>query len=219
MLQCREDAIPSRAETRRLTLLETADRLFAERGFHGTGIAQIAAESGVRVGQIYRDFASKEDIVAALAEQNVNDWLEEDVLSAAVAAGDLHAVRSWIRRFEGQDDKADDCRLMAEIVAEAGRNARIAAIHRQIDDRVRVSLSIALHALLPGGVDNREVDLLIEFILAAGIGVISRRVLRPDTPTIALGNLISKMIDRYLVYLSAENDHVADSHSLSQPCP
>lgn len=204
MLQCGEARHPNRAQTRRSNLLETADRLFTEHGFHGTGMAQIAAESGVRIGQIYRDFASKEDIVAALAEQNVNDWLEEEVLSAAVAAGDVQAIRSWIRRFEGQDDKVDDCRLMTEIVAEAGRNARIAAIHRQIDDRVRESLSLALHALLPDGIDDQEIDLLIEFILAAGIGVISRRVLRPDTPAIALGNLISKMVDRYLVHLSSE---------------
>ena len=116
----------------------------------------------------------------------------------------MQAIRSWIRRFEGQDYKVDDCRLMTEIVAEAGRNARIAAIHRQIDDRVRESLSLALHALLPDGIDDQEIDLLIEFILAAGIGVISRRVLRPDTPAIALGNLISKMVDRYLVHLLSE---------------
>jgi len=203
MLHCGKTHLPNRAEARRATILETADRLFTERGFHGTGMAQIAAESGVKIGQIYRDFASKEDIVAALAEQNVSSWLEEDVLSAAVAAGDLHAIRSWIRRFEGQDDKVDECRLMTEIVAEAGRNARIAAIHRRIDDRVRESLSLALHALLPDGVDDEEVDLLIEFILAAGIGVISRRVLRPDTPAIALGNLISKMVDRHLGLLSS----------------
>jgi AcrR family transcriptional regulator len=204
MLQCREAGHPNRARTRRLTLLETADRLFAERGFHGTGMAQIAAESGVRIGQIYRDFASKEDIVAALAEQKVSDWLEEEVLSAAVAAGDLQAIRSWIRRFEGQDDKVDECRLMTEIVAEAGRNARIAAIHRRIDDRVRVSLSLALRTLLPDGTEDGELDLLIEFILAAGIGVISRRVLRPDTPAVALGNLISKMVDCYLGHLPSE---------------
>lgn len=203
MLHCGKTHFPNRAEARRTTILETADRLFTDRGFHGTGMAQIAAESGVKIGQIYRDFASKEDIVAALAEQNVSSWLEQDVLSAAVAAGDLHAIRSWIRRFEGQDDKVDECRLMTEIVAEAGRNARIAAIHRRIDDRVRESLSLALHALLPDGVDDEEVDLLIEFILAAGIGVISRRVLRPDTPAIALGNLISKMVDRHLGLLSS----------------
>jgi AcrR family transcriptional regulator len=204
MLQCNEASLSNRARTRRLSVLETADRLFAEHGFHSTGVAQIAAESGVRIGQIYRDFASKEDIVAALAEQNVSGWLEEEVLAAAVAAGDAQAIRSWIRRFEQQDDKMDDCRLMTEIVAEAGRNARIAAIYHRIDDRVRDSLSLALRALLPDSADDGEVALLIEFILAAGIGVVSRRVLRADTPAIALGNLISKMVDRYLAHLSVE---------------
>ncbi|RZM06398.1 MAG: TetR/AcrR family transcriptional regulator, partial [Sphingomonas sp.] len=37
-----------------------ARRLFVEHGFHSTGIALIAKESGVAVQQLYRDFPSKE---------------------------------------------------------------------------------------------------------------------------------------------------------------
>ena len=58
MLHCGMEKAPSRADLRRSHLLETARQLFAERGFHQTGMAQIAAASGIKVGQIYRDFES-----------------------------------------------------------------------------------------------------------------------------------------------------------------
>lgn len=56
----------NRAEHRRRLVTDTARKLFMNHGFHATGMAQLAKESGIAVGQIYRDFASKEDIVAAI---------------------------------------------------------------------------------------------------------------------------------------------------------
>ena len=44
----------SRAQQRRDKVVDVARRLFASQGFHATGMAQIAKESGVAVGQIYR---------------------------------------------------------------------------------------------------------------------------------------------------------------------
>ena len=69
---------PSRADARRDKLLDAARTLFAERGFHSTGVAQIASASGVKVGQIYRDFANKEEIVAAIAVRDLEQFLAED---------------------------------------------------------------------------------------------------------------------------------------------
>ena len=55
-----------KAEQRRDRVIEAARKLFIDKGFHGTGIAQIAKDSGIAVGQLYRDFSAKEDIVAAI---------------------------------------------------------------------------------------------------------------------------------------------------------
>lgn len=48
---------------RRERLLEVGLRLFAERGFHGTSVPEIAREAGVAQASIYRHFASKEELV------------------------------------------------------------------------------------------------------------------------------------------------------------
>jgi AcrR family transcriptional regulator len=52
-------------ETRRL-LYQTAIRLIAARGWHGTTLRDIAQEAGVSVGLLYRYFPSKQAIVLTL---------------------------------------------------------------------------------------------------------------------------------------------------------
>ncbi|UYY58197.1 TetR/AcrR family transcriptional regulator [Sphingomonas sp. S2-65] len=186
---------PTRAETRREHLLETARTLFIEHGFHQTGMAQIAAASGIKVGQIYRDFHSKEDIIAAICERDVSEWLEEEILAAAVAAGDLRAVRDWMDRFLSCDEPVEECRLMSEIVAEVGRNVRIAEFNRSIDVRIRTSLSAALRAIASREDCEEDRECLIDLILALGIGVMMRRGFDPDLKIQPLYRCVSAIID------------------------
>jgi AcrR family transcriptional regulator len=185
-----------KADARRRHLLTTARNLFVEQGFHRTGVAQIAEASGIKVGQIYRDFDSKEDIIAAIVEQDVTEWLQEDVLATAVGQGDAAAIREWTRRFGVVEESIDECRMMSEIFAEAGRNERIAEISRRIDDRVRDSLITALAALVPGGARPPGLVQLADFILAIGMGLMTRRIFTREMDIAALTIHAKKMIDR-----------------------
>ena len=161
---------PSRADARRDKLLDAARTLFAERGFHQTGVAQIAKASGVLVGQIYRDFANKEEIVAAIAASDLQESLGEEDLARAAESGDTAAVRDWIRRFVSAKAKKD-CRLAAEIMAESMRNPKIAELFRAIQARVRCSLSRALEALAPGPTRASDRLLTAEVIMTIGGGI------------------------------------------------
>lgn len=51
--------------------------LFAEHGFHGTGMRAIAAAAGVSIGALYHYFASKEEIFLAVLRQGYDRRLEE----------------------------------------------------------------------------------------------------------------------------------------------
>lgn len=57
-------------ETRREAILAAALELFDERGFHGTAVPAIAEQAGVGAGTLYRNFASKEELVNVL----FRDW-------------------------------------------------------------------------------------------------------------------------------------------------
>ena len=64
-------------ERRRADLLDAAARLFAAQGVDGTSVAAIAEAAGVAKGSFYRYFASREELVAALKQRFVDDFLSE----------------------------------------------------------------------------------------------------------------------------------------------
>ncbi len=70
----------SRGEDKKECILYAALDLFAEKGFHGTAVPEIAQRAGVAAGTIYRYFTSKEAIVNTLFQR------QKGQLMAAVMA-------------------------------------------------------------------------------------------------------------------------------------
>ncbi len=186
---------PTRAEERRNRLVVASRILFCERGFHATGMAQIAEASGVKVGQIYRDFASKDDIIAAIVETDVTGFLDEAALRAAVAAGDRMAVRNWIARFVTPDPVDAGDQLMPEIIAEAVRNERIAAIMSDLDARIRQTMQAALTVFAPEPSRAGDVAVVADLILTLVIGQCSRMAANTERDVRALQARILQLVD------------------------
>ena len=65
----------------RQAIEQAARKLFAERGFHGTTLADITSAAGKSPAVFYRYFADKEDLLAALAESFLHDIVEPSGLS------------------------------------------------------------------------------------------------------------------------------------------
>lgn len=197
----------SKANERRERILAAARMLFTQYGFHGTGVAQIANDSGVKVGQLYRDFACKEDIVAALVEADVIAFLDDSSLSDAVAARDFTLVRRWIARFMEDDPNLDDdCALMAETIAEATRNERVAEIVRGIDRRVRGCILTALDFLAPDETKAERRLQLADFIMAVGHGIWFRKISDPQVDHLRLSAYVRVLIDAELSKIIAAAD-------------
>lgn len=68
-------------------LLEAAARVFAERGFHGASLDEVAAAAGFTKGAVYSNFKNKEDLFLALLE--ANQQREMDALHATMEASDV----------------------------------------------------------------------------------------------------------------------------------
>jgi AcrR family transcriptional regulator len=160
-----------RAAERRQLILDTSRRLFIQNGFHGTGVAQIAVASGIKVGQIYRDFSSKEDIIAAIAFRDLSQFLDEATLQRAIDAGDMAAIRQWILAFVTYDEDIEGYRLMPEIMAESSRNPRVARLQEDISASVKSALTAALTAWAPGADRETARSELADLILALGGGL------------------------------------------------
>jgi AcrR family transcriptional regulator len=67
-------------EDRRREILEAAIRCFSREGFHRATVHDVVKESGMSLGAIYNYFASKEEIIEAIAEDR---WERERKLFAA----------------------------------------------------------------------------------------------------------------------------------------
>ncbi len=60
-------------DERREQILAAARRCFLRDGFHGTSMQDLFAEADLSSGAVYGYFASKEDVIVAIAEENLRD--------------------------------------------------------------------------------------------------------------------------------------------------
>ena len=92
--------------------LVAAQRLFAERGLHGTTVRDIASETGVSHALIHRYLGSKEDILVAVIKRNATPVLER-ARSAATAR------EAALRMFhELRTASPDYLKLLARVIME-----------------------------------------------------------------------------------------------------
>jgi AcrR family transcriptional regulator len=70
-------------------LVEAAERVFSDRGFHATSIRDIAREAGFSIGGVYQFFASKDDLYLRVVEEQWEHFFQ--LLSIALAAEGFEA--------------------------------------------------------------------------------------------------------------------------------
>ena len=133
----------------RESIAETARRLFAERGFEGVTVAEIAREADVAEKTVFNYFPTKEDLFYSRLEA-----FEEELLDAVRtrASGEsvlrafsrfLLAPRGVFARLEGDDSVAARAglRTMPRVVLES---PALLARERQVFDRYTESLAALL---------------------------------------------------------------------------
>ncbi|HWD03658.1 MAG TPA: TetR/AcrR family transcriptional regulator [Amycolatopsis sp.] len=145
----REKASTSRRELVENELYEHATRLFAERGFAGTSLQDIADAMGITRPALYYYVKSKEELLAKLVTEVTNGPLEE--LTELVARDELDAeqkLRGIVEIIVGRRARQPErfrllIRSEAELPAELteaydeGRRAVLKTIAGVIDEGVR----------------------------------------------------------------------------------
>jgi AcrR family transcriptional regulator len=87
-------------DARREQILAAARRCFLRDGFHATSMQDLFAESGLSSGAVYGYFASKDDVILAIAEENLQTAVvmlhalatQRTNHSAGAALADLFAI-------------------------------------------------------------------------------------------------------------------------------
>lgn len=85
-------------EVRREELMDAAQRLFLEKGFAATSVAEIVEAADVAKGTFYLYFQTKEDVLAALKARFIERFCEKiDAAAAAASSGSwMHRLDVWI---------------------------------------------------------------------------------------------------------------------------
>jgi AcrR family transcriptional regulator len=150
---------------KRKRILDAAVRVFAERGYHGSRVGDIAEDAGVAHGLLYHYFASKEDVLHTIFTEN---WGELLARFRAVEATDepppdkLEGIAKILLRTWRNDPA-----LVTVMVREVARS-------REIQGRigeVREAFAIVQRVIEEGqrsGVFRREVDARIASWLVYG---------------------------------------------------
>ncbi|MGD0143194.1 MAG: TetR/AcrR family transcriptional regulator [Rhizomicrobium sp.] len=116
-------------ETRRQQILDAALRCFSRDGFHNTTTADIVRESGVSQGTLYLYFATKDEIIVALAD----DRHQGEAFLSAMAQSEQDPIEGLALLLElhggSLDDprRADLRRVGIQGWAEALRNPTVLA--------------------------------------------------------------------------------------------
>src|SRR5215468_5512578 len=97
---------------RREQLLDIGRRLFAERGFEGTSIEEIAAQAGVSKPVVYEHFGGKEGLYAVVVDREVERFLSmaTDVLQGEDTMEKFEAAAVSLLRYI--EDNSDGFRIL-----------------------------------------------------------------------------------------------------------
>jgi AcrR family transcriptional regulator len=108
--------------TRRSELTRQAARLFAEKGYHGTSIGDLAAALGVQKGSLYSHIESKQDLLYEIVREGVAaftaalDAIPDDLPAVEkirlalrahlrVVSEQLDVATVWMREWRYLDDE------------------------------------------------------------------------------------------------------------------
>jgi TetR/AcrR family transcriptional repressor of nem operon len=133
------------AAANREKILETAARLFRERGYDGIGVADIMKRAGLTHGGFYGHFASKDDLAAEITLRVLghDGWIERMTGTPNASISDV--VRSYLSPHH-RDDPGRGC-LIAALGSDVARQPR--SVRRAFTEGVRYRLE-TLKQVMPG---------------------------------------------------------------------
>ena len=141
------------SEQTRGAVLDAAGRLFADRGWAGTGMREVAAAAGVSVETVYAGFGSKPELLKAVFDVAV---VGDDAPVALAERPAVVAMREGPRTCRvaqaasvASGISARTCELLQALIAGAGSDETLTGLLADLDERRRRQIA-DLYAVVAG---------------------------------------------------------------------
>jgi AcrR family transcriptional regulator len=136
----------------RQRLLDAAADVFAERGYEGATLADIARRAGFTTGAIYSRFRDKAELLLAVVERILESL--QDAAVEAATGNDLGALASRFTDAESGAMRA----LVLEAHVAARRNPAVGEVLRRFQSERLDALTRAVKEAPLAGDDDASVD-------------------------------------------------------------
>lgn len=166
------------AEKNRQTVIDVASRLFREHGFDGIGLKDLMKGAGLTQGAFYKQFASKEDLVAQASRRAVESTAARWATATAANPRDpLGAVMAFYLSMGHREQRMDGCPVAA-LGSDAARQG--ADVKGSFEAGIKQYLEII--GRLIAATDGEEPNSKAMAILSTMVGALtlSRVVNDPD---------------------------------------
>ncbi len=190
---------PATQAARREHILDAAELCFARAGFHRTTMQDICKEAQISPGALYVYFASKEDLIAGIAERDRAGFAER--FAEVSNAPDFMKALSALGEHYFAEEPAYKRTMCIEIGLESTRNDHVGEIYRSVDRYVSKSFEELFSRLAAEGRISPDVDIptLAKVFLIIGDGTFWRRAIDPDfdpqTVVPAVMDLVGKLLN------------------------
>ena len=134
---------PAASEERSHEILASIRQAFAEKGFDGASMQDLARAAGMSVGNFYRYFPSKAAIVQAMCGYDLAE-IQRDFAEIQTSDRPMACLRDRILNHFSEESMKDG-QLWAEITAAAIRKPEIREAARQMEETI-VSLLATIFA-------------------------------------------------------------------------
>lgn len=187
----------SKAKTRE-RLLAAARTVFAQHGFHGASVEEIASEAGYSTGALYSNFDGKEDLFLALMDHEIDAYTQEISTAVDGLSSVAERARDGAAQWMGIVDREPEMLMLfvefwAYAARDPGARERVAAsfakahqvLARLIADGAR---ELALELTMPAEDLAIAIDALAE-------GIARQKLANPSAvPDDLMGRVLSVLL-------------------------
>ncbi len=197
---------------RRESILTAARRLFAEKGYHGVSIDEIAREVAVSPAILYRHFKSKKELYDAVL-QSMSAQRESYVQTVINSGTSFEDVLTGMTQVYIKSIQANPDLLRIELQSLLDRNPATSDFFYNRWKSFADYIEFSLNERLPYDTPNREVTILTASLMFQGMlrEALVQKNLQPEDrlEDVSLHELSHELVRLFLRAVGIEKSHLS----------